>query len=32
VVRPDDGWPLLVDTARVALTPAAASARLFERG
>jgi hypothetical protein len=32
LVGPDDGWPLLVGTARLALTPAGASARLSERG
>jgi hypothetical protein len=32
LVGPDDGWPLLVSTARLALTPADASARLSERG
>jgi len=32
LVGPGDGWPLLVGTARLALTPADASARLSERG
>lgn len=32
LVRPNGGWPLLVGTARLGLTPAEASARLFERG
>jgi aspartate/methionine/tyrosine aminotransferase len=32
VVRPDGGWSLLVDTAELGLTPADASARLFDRG
>lgn len=31
-VRPDGGWSLLVDTDAMGLTPAQASARLFERG
>lgn len=30
-VRPDGGWSLLVDTTRLGLTPAEASARLFDR-
>lgn len=30
-VRPDGGWSLLVDTTQLGLTPAAASARLFDR-
>jgi aspartate/methionine/tyrosine aminotransferase len=32
VVRPHGGWSLLVDTRPLGLTPAALSARLFERG
>ena len=32
VVRPDGGWSLLVDTRPLGLTPAEASARLFEHG
>jgi aspartate/methionine/tyrosine aminotransferase len=31
-VRPDGGWSLLIDTAPLGVTPAQASARLFERG
>lgn len=31
-VRPDGGWSLLVDTTELGLSPADASARLFERG
>jgi aspartate/methionine/tyrosine aminotransferase len=31
-VRPDGGWSLLVDTQAMGLTPAEASARLFDRG
>jgi aspartate/methionine/tyrosine aminotransferase len=30
-VRPDGGWSLLVDTTQLGLTPAEASARLFDR-
>ncbi|HEU4542561.1 MAG TPA: pyridoxal phosphate-dependent aminotransferase [Jiangellaceae bacterium] len=30
-VRPDGGWSLLIDTTQLGLTPAEASARLFER-
>jgi aspartate/methionine/tyrosine aminotransferase len=30
-VRPDGGWSLLVDTTALGLTPAEASARLFDR-
>lgn len=32
LVPPDGGWSLLVDTGRLGLTPAEASARLFDRG
>lgn len=32
VVRPDGGWSFLIDTTKMGLTPAEASARLFERG
>lgn len=32
LVPPDGGWSLLVDTAQLGLTPAEASARLFDRG
>lgn len=32
VVRPDGGWSLLVDTVALGMTPAQASARLFEKG
>ena len=32
LVRPDGGWSLLIDTARLGLAPAEASQRLFERG
>ncbi len=31
-VRPDGGWSLLVDTTELGLSPADASARLFDRG
>jgi aspartate/methionine/tyrosine aminotransferase len=32
VIRPDGGWSLLLDTAELGLSPAAASQRLFDRG
>lgn len=32
VVRPDGGWSLLIDTVALGMTPADASARLFEKG
>lgn len=32
VIRPHGGWSLLIDTAELGLSPAAASQRLFDRG